>query len=1103
MNKLILILSLIFVGFIPLKSDASHIMGGEITWECLGSGNYVFDLVLYRDCNGFDVSTGNEMIQVWNHPSISGITVQFLSRQDISPTCTPVLGGPGPLLCGSGTGGGNGAGAVEKIIYRSNPTPLLGNPPSGGWVFTYSDFSRSAGLTNIANPTTVGITIVAKMFNTSANGTCNDSSPQFLEPPFVVSCAGQPFVYNPNAFDPDLDSMVFSFGQPLNNINTSYNPPTDPSNVAFVGGFSYTNPTPDATFNGANIPASIDPQNGELSFTSFTAGNFAVKEIVKSYRNGVLVSEVQREVQIIVENCATANASPIIIPPFNGGTSFDTTIYAGDLINFNISANDNGVLQDGTPQTVIVTASGAQFGTNFTSTTNGCAIAPCAVLSNTSNGSPTAQTDFSWQTTCAHLQSPQGEIQSEVPYTFVFRFQDNLCQIPAVKYATVTVHVKNRGVVAAVPIKCIQVQNNGDAILNYETATDVDNGFVDYTISSLQNGLLSTQANINTTSYTHIGANADVGPVSYIVGVESGCNGNTVNYSDTISSIFLTLNNPGNGVAVLQWTAPDNQLHTGWNNYYYIEREYPTGVWNLLDSVPFGTALYRDTINICNAFLNYRIRLKTDDCDFISNVEGDNFEDKTPPKIPIIQSVSVDSTTGDITITWNINPSTDTYGYIIYNQDANGFYVNLDTTWGRTSVTYTYSPGASGPFSFSVAAFDSCFTSQVPPTYQTSAKANVHTSMFLNGSVNICAQNVELHWTDYVGWNKVGQYEIFGYAKNDNYTSFGTTNDHTIILDVEAKKYYCFVVKATSEDGNWSLSNKFCIYVPSPTPPKLNYLSNASVVNGEIEITHYTSITPGNGGLIFERLNDATGEYEEINRKDVTQTIEQFTDADVDPGTQSYTYRVTVIDSCGNPSIHSNIAKTIFLQTRADNTKLTATLQWTAYKDWLGPVVRYEIYRSVNGEYSNASLIATVPPNTRTYTDNLEDLLQTTGRFCYQVVAFEGTDTLGIHASSLSNISCVAIESLVYVPNAFTVGGENPIFHPVISLSDFNNYAFTVFDRWGQAIFRTNNVHQGWDGTLHGKIMEEGTYVYVIRLHDGNGNEITKRGHVTLLNATH
>ena len=1078
-------------------------MGGEITWECQGNGSYVFDLVVYRDCNGFDVSTGNETIDVWNHPNINSITVSFLSRQDISPTCTQVGGGPNPFLCGIGTSGGNGSGAVEKVIYRSAPVFLLGNPPAQGWIFTYKSFSRSGNLTNIQSPTTVGITIVAKMFTTSAGGVCNDSSPQFLEVPFVVSCAGQPFTYNPNAFDPDLDSMSFTFGTPFDQIITTFNPPADPALVNFEPGFSFTDPTPDASFNASNIPATLNAQNGELSFTSFTSGNFAVKEIVQSFRNGVLISEVQREIQVIVENCGMVNTPPIVVPPFSGGTSFETTVYAGDLVTFSMSASDVGTLQDASPQSVTLTASGAQFGTNLTNPAAGCAIAPCAILNAPIPiiGSPNVQANFTWQTACAHLQTPQGLVQSEVPYTFVFRIQDDVCQIPAVRYATVTVHVKNKGIVPAVPIDCIQVQANGDVQLTYEKATNVDNGFVKYSINSLPNVHLADEPNINTTTYNHVGANANAGVVSYYVGVQSGCNGGTIAYSDTISSIFLTLNNPGDGTAVLQWTAPDTYRHTNWSGYYYIEREYPTGTWTVIDSVAYGSTFFKDTIDICSAFLNYRIELKTTTCSFLSNIEGDIFEDKIPPRIPVIQSVTIDTITGNVTITWDVNSSPDTYGYIIYNQDQNGFFVNLDTTWGRGTITYTYSPSVTSPLQYAIAAFDSCYTPQFPPTYQTSAKSKVHTSMFLKGSLDICAQQVNLNWTSYVGWNAIDKYEIYGYSDGKPYSVLGSTSNNSITLDVDAKKTYCFVIKATSSDGKFSFSNKIFIYIASPIPPSLNYLATASVENDIIEIRHHTNILAGHGGLILERLNEETNEFEEIERRDVSLPIELFEDSSVDPNEKSYTYRTTVLDSCGNPSIHSNIGKTIFLQTQADNTLLTVSLQWTAYKDWLGPVLNYEIYREVDG-IMGYNPIAIVPPGRRAYVDHLEDLLYTTGKFCYVVKAIEGTDTLGIQENSKSNRSCATLEPIIYVPNAFTVGGVNPIFLPIVSLTDFTKYEFTVFDRWGQTVFRTNDLHQGWDGTIAGKIAEESTYVYVIRLHDGNGDEVTKRGHVTLLNAT-
>ena len=144
---------------------ASHVMGGEISYKHLGGTNYQFELIFYRDCNGADVNAVSENLRVWNHPTLSTIPVIFVQRTDLSPSCTPISGGPGPLLCGTGNNGGNGIGAIEKVIYRSAPILLNGTPPAQGWAFTYENFSRSAALTNLTNPASYGITLAAKIFH--------------------------------------------------------------------------------------------------------------------------------------------------------------------------------------------------------------------------------------------------------------------------------------------------------------------------------------------------------------------------------------------------------------------------------------------------------------------------------------------------------------------------------------------------------------------------------------------------------------------------------------------------------------------------------------------------------------------------------------------------------------------------------------------------------------------------------------------------------------------------------------------------------------------------------------------------------------------------
>ena len=90
---------------------------------------------------------------------------------------------------------------------------------------------------------------------------------------------------------------------------------------------------------------------------------------------------------------------------------------------------------------------------------------------------------------------------------------------------------------------------------------------------------------------------------------------------------------------------------------------------------------------------------------------------------------------------------------------------------------------------------------------------------------------------------------------------------------------------------------------------------------------------------------------------------------------------------------------------------------------------------------------------------------------------------------------------IIYVPNAFVPEGINTIFKPVLSDFDPADYDFTIIDRWGQAIFRTNIPSEGWDGRIafSGEMAVTGTYLYMLTLRDGDGIEIIKRGHVTLL----
>lgn len=1089
MRKFI-ILILLILGFNQAK--ASHVMGGEITWTCGNNGGFIFELVFYRDCNGAEVNILSEDLRVWNHPTLTNITLSFISRTDISPSCLQVSGGPAPLDCGSGSGGGNGFGATEKVIYRSSEIQISGVPPVQGWIFTYENFARSNAITNLANPSTYGMTLSATMYVVGGATGCFDNSPRFLQAPYFVSCVGDPFVYNMNAIDPDLDSLFIEFAAPLNHFPQGvFNPPTNPAPVPFDPGFSFTSPTPNNAISAGSIPAQLNPQSGELSFTSTLQGNYVVKIQVSSFRQGIRIAKVEREMQLIVVPCQ-ANSAPVISPPF-AGSSFVTNVDAGTLVNFNVLASDNGFLQNGAPQSVTLSATGPMFGTNFTSNT-GCDIQPCAFTTGLpSTGIGQTNVPFTWQTDCDHLINSFGITAESVPYYFVFKAQDNYCQVPRVTYATVQINVINPGIIQAPQLNCIGFAN-GNYTLSWPAVNDPQNAFVSYQIFSLQNGLISTLNAINTTTYS---IPANQANQDFYLGVVSGCDGSITKFSDTLHPIVLQLTNPGNGTAILQWNNPSTE---NLGAYYYIHQQVDNGVWVLYDSVPYGTTFYKDTVRICDGILGYQITYPNGGCVFESNTPSDPFEDMLTPTIPTIQGVGFDPATGNIVLTWNQNNQPDTYGYVIYMMGPGGALVEIDTVWGIGNTTYTMAPIPGSTSQYSVAAFDSCLTNAVPVTFQTSGKAPINQWVALAGLVNTCSQSVNLNWSQYQGWAGIN-FEVYSY-ENGQLTLLHTTtgagsNDLSISLNMLGGNSYTFYVQANLSNGNSVYSNPFTVTVPLPGAPEFHYLQAASVNGDKVDVRVFVD---QNAGIEFVNVERETspGVFATVGTATVVNNFAQFTDNEANVHNQTHTYRSRYVDTCGNIGSPSNTATTILATGIADNETQINVLSWTPYLGFEVGVDYYEIYRI--DPSGNPQSLGSVPSGQLTFEDSV-DAGDYPGEICYKVAAHEILNNYGIQEICASNLICLFYEPIIFIPNSIIPDGINQVFKPVAINIDPTQFKMTIMNRWSNVIFETVDFNEGWNGkyTTKDELVPNDMYIYVMEFYDAAGNQYMKRGEVFVI----
>jgi len=91
------------------------------------------------------------------------------------------------------------------------------------------------------------------------------------------------------------------------------------------------------------------------------------------------------------------------------------------------------------------------------------------------------------------------------------------------------------------------------------------------------------------------------------------------------------------------------------------------------------------------------------------------------------------------------------------------------------------------------------------------------------------------------------------------------------------------------------------------------------------------------------------------------------------------------------------------------------------------------------------------------------------------------------------------IEPAVDVPTAFTPaqGGVNSIVY--VRGFGIAKMKFTVWARWGEKVFETNDKHIGWDGRFKGKLLPMDVYAYTLDVDFSDGTKTTKTGDITLI----
>jgi gliding motility-associated-like protein len=385
--KRLLFTLLLIAGFV-MPSHATHIMGGTLTYKYLGGITYLLKLEFYRDCN-----LGNAAIPASVPCYIKGRSPgSFLNINLLLPA------GPSEKLlfpCSD-------AYCCEKRVFTAIIS--TGDDPLGYDIWAPAS-DRNGNILNVSSLNDNGIDWVAFI----PSYLYQNSSPALTKDVVPVMCVNKNSTFNAGFYDPDGDSLVYSFAYPYESawdtINGYYR-------YGFNFGYSLAMPLGQQTG-----PVKINPATGEITLTPRTTGNFVLTVDVAEYRvnrlnhRGVYLGSVRTDMQFVVYNCG-ANPEPV----FASDSGMQVRrIDVGQQLCIPVSVQDQ--VYEGKKDSLKLSASGD-------------------LLNNRNNppswkdqkGVGDVRYNFCWRPSCA-------DVTNSSPHVVTFRAEDNACNAVEQSYA--------------------------------------------------------------------------------------------------------------------------------------------------------------------------------------------------------------------------------------------------------------------------------------------------------------------------------------------------------------------------------------------------------------------------------------------------------------------------------------------------------------------------------------------------------------------------------------------------------------------------------------------------------------------------------------------
>ena len=116
----------------------------------------------------------------------------------------------------------------------------------------------------------------------------------------------------------------------------------------------------------------------------------------------------------------------------------------------------------------------------------------------------------------------------------------------------------------------------------------------------------------------------------------------------------------------------------------------------------------------------------------------------------------------------------------------------------------------------------------------------------------------------------------------------------------------------------------------------------------------------------------------------------------------------------------------------------------------------------------------------------------------YSVIVNDGSGCANSYSTVVEDFE-LECEYHVYLPNVFSPNGDNENDILYVRGKGIESVSFVVYNRWGNKVFESNSLAEGWDGTFRGQEQSSAVFVYFIKATFVNGKSIEEKGNVSIV----